>query len=473
MTGKYTPNHGITDHRGALSGEKWRDHNHFDSHLPPSSLNELRKTETTIAEALRDVGYRTFFAGKWHLGEDGSWPSDHGFDLEVGIGDRAGGRYFAPWKVKKIEQGADGDSLPIKLATETARFIGDNKDQPFFAFLSFYSVHSPIQTTRDLFEKSRKKSIRLDQKGDRFAWDRRLNVRQVQDNPIYGGMIQTMDEAVGIVMQQLDDLNIADNTILVFISDNGGVSSGDNYSTSNLPLRGGKGRQWEGGIRVLLYMRVPGVTEPRSICTTPVNGVDFYPTFLNLTDTDLTGSHSVDGANLSGLLKGETIEERHLFWHYPHYGNQGGEPSSIIMQGDWKLIYYHEDGHNELYNIYNDPGEQDDQAAKETIVAKEMSEKLKRWLNETGAELPVADETFNASKRSSRWDNIQTAQKKKLEAIHASYLSSTYKPNSDWWGSSRPTRSRKYVWLSLSAVLSLGVVILLAQRLRNHCIKKT
>ena len=246
------------------------------------------------------------------------------------------GGYFAPYENPNLTDGPDGESLPIRLGQETARFIQEHKDEPFLAYLSFYSVHAPIQTTRERWAKYRDKAMKNPHQGNRFLIDRTLPVRQVQDCPIYAGMIEAMDEAVGIVLTTLDELGLDDDTVVVFTSDNGGVSSGDAYSTSNLPFRGGKGRQWEGGIREPYYIRVPGMADSGSTCDTPVIHTDFYPTILELAGLPPRPDQHLDGVSLVPLLKGQQIPERDLYWHYPHYGNQGANlaPSSARATGN-------------------------------------------------------------------------------------------------------------------------------------------
>jgi arylsulfatase A-like enzyme len=270
---------------------------------------------------------------------------------------------------------------------------------------------------------------------ERFIFDRRLSVRQVQDCPIYAGMIESMDTAVGIVLRKLEEHGLMDNTIICFTSDNGGVSSGDAFSTSNLPLRGGKGRQWEGGIREPYYIYAPGVTKAGSVTDIPASGVDWYPTLLELAGLSVPAKQAVDGVSLVPALKGRSIKKRPLFWHYPHYGNQGGEPSSIIMEDDWKLIYYHEDGHYELYNIAEDIGEQKDILTVQPKRARAMQGRLKTWLGTTGAKFPARDAQFDPAKRQARWENLRTAGKARLEKQHAGFLDENFKPNKDWWGS--------------------------------------
>ena len=440
LTGKYPTRHGITTWIGERSGEAWRQLKRYDSHLPPPYEHNLRAREHTLAEVLRDAGYTTFFAGKWHLGSRGSWPTDHGFDINRGGWDSGSprGGYFSPWQNPNLKPGPPGEALPRRLAQETVRFIESHKDRPFLAYLSFYEVHAPIQTTQALWKKYRDKAAALDPVKQRFIFDRRLCVRQVQDCPIYAGMIEAMDDAVGMVLDKLDELGLSDKTIVCFTSDHGGVSSGDAYSTSNLPLRGGKGRQWEGGLRVPMYMRVPGVTKPGSRCQTPVSGVDWYPTLLELAGVDVPKAQEIDGVSIVPLLRGGSIADRPLFWHYPHYGNQGGEPSSIIMQDDWKLIYYHEDGRYELYHLASDPGEQKDVADEHAERVAKLKQRLQAWLKETDATFPTPDPQFDSAKRAARWASIKTRGKAGLERRHRAYLEPDFRPNATWWGSRMP-----------------------------------
>lgn len=437
MTGKYPPSHGVTDWIGARTGEAWRKSGRGDSLLPPSNGKGLRAEEITLAEALRSAGYRTFFAGKWHLGGKGSWPTDHGFEVNRGgwdVGSPRGG-YFAPYNNPNLEQGPDGESLPVRLGRETAAFIEEHKDEPFLAYLSFYSVHSPIQTTKALWSKYQAKAVKQGLVEQRFIFDRRLPVRQVQDCPIYGGMVESMDDAVGIVLAKLKELGLEDNTIVCFTSDNGGVASGDASPTSNLPLRGGKGRQWEGGIREPFYIRAPGVAPAGSTCAVPVSGVDWYQTLLELAGVSIPEGQEVEGVSLVPLLEGKTIPTRPLYWHYPHYGNQGGEPSSIVMEGDWKLIHYHEDGRDELYHLARDVGEQTDLVAKETKRATAMRSTLNEWLKSSDAKMPTADSQFDPAKRAQRWENLAGPGMKRLENVHRAYVTDGWKPNKTWWGS--------------------------------------
>ena len=432
MTGKYPTRHGITDWIGAASGVNWKRN---DQVLPPEYVHELPKEDTTLAEALRNGGYTTFFAGKWHIGN--TPPEQHGFQINKGGFHRGSppGGYFSPYKNPSLKDGPAGESLPIRLANETAQFISSNKDKPFLAYLSFYSVHGPIQTKPKLWQKYRNKAQQNPHQGDRFIVDRTQSVRQIQDCPIYAGMMESMDKAVGIVLKQLKASGVADNTVIIFTSDNGGVSSGDQFATSCLPLRGGKGRQWEGGILQPYYILAPGTTKPGSTNATPVIGTDFFPTMLELAGMPLQPEQHVDGISLVPMLKGQTNPDRVLYWHYPHYGNQGGEPSSIIRSGDWKLIHYHECGRDELYNLAEDIGEQTDLASRQPEKAKTLRKKLNTWLKETNARMPVANPKFDPVKRAQQDEKTRTLLKAKLEKQHARFLKPDFKPNKNWWGS--------------------------------------
>ncbi|MEO1583790.1 MAG: sulfatase [Planctomycetota bacterium] len=436
MTGLMPTRHGITTWIGDRSGEAWRRNGRHDSHLPPEYTRSLPRELPTLAEVFRDAGYSTFFAGKWHLGSEGSWPEDHGFDINVGgwdVGSPIGG-FFAPWENPNLPSGPAGESLTLRLAEETASFIESAGDEPFFAFLSFYAVHGPIQTTRGLWAEHRDRAEGLGVDGERFVFDRRANVRIVQDCPIYAGMIETVDDAVGIVLDQLEASGVADRTIICLTSDNGGVSSGDAFSTSNVPLRGGKGMQWEGGIRVPAILRAPGIA-PRSVGT-PMHGADWMPTLAEL--AEIEADVDVDGVSLADTMRGTPACDRSLYFHYPHYGNQGGEPSSVVIEGRWKLIEYHEDGRVELYNLETDPGEGVDLHQDEPEVAAAMRADLRDWLDETGARMPRPDETFDAAKREALLTRLRENQRQSLERRHAGFVSPDYDPGNCWWGSIPP-----------------------------------
>jgi len=432
MTGKFPVRVGITEWIGAAAGKRWRRNTKL---LPAEYRHELPLEETTLAEALHEAGYRTFFAGKWHLGGKGFHPEDQGFETNKGghwRGSPPGG-YFSPYHNPKLEDGPIGESLPIRLAQETCRFIRTHKTEPFFAYLCFYSVHAPDQTTEALWRKYRDKAAKNPPPKRRFIIDRTLPVRQVQDHPVYAGMVETMDRAVGMVLDTLHRTGLEKDTVVLFTSDNGGVSAGDAKSTANLPLRGGKGWQWEGGIREPFYVKWPGVTRPGSTCSVPVTGADVYPTLLQIAGLRLRPKQHVDGVSLVPLLKGGRIPPRALFWHYPHYSNQGGEPSSIIQEGEWKLIHYYEDGRNELYNLAEDPGERRDLAAAEPGRAARMYAKLKAFLDEAGARYPTPNPNFNPTAYARQQERIRKVLLPALEREHAAFLRPNWKPRGGWW----------------------------------------
>lgn len=435
MTGQYPTRHGITDYIGAKTGDDFAREREVKLSVPEYALH-LPKTEFTLAQALKQAGYSTFFAGKWHLGSKGFWPEDFGFDINKGGWDAGSpeGGYFAPWKNPNLPNGPKGQSLTDRLATETISFIEQHRHGPFLAYLAFYAVHAPIQTTKPLWQKYRAKAAALPTPHERFRIDRTLPVRQVQDNPIYGGLIESMDTAVGRVLTCLREMGLETNTVVILTSDNGGVSSGDSYSSCMFPYRGGKGRQWEGGLRVPLYVRAPGLTKPGSICDTPVSGIDFYPTILALAGVPLPRQQTIDGVSLVPLLKGGAISDRPLFWHYPHYGNQGGEPSSIIREDGWKLIHYWEDKRNELYHLPADIGEQHDLASQEVVRTSRLWAKLQSWLADTGAKFPKPYADYDpASDVKLRQDHERL--KARLERQHAEYLKPDWQPDPTWWKS--------------------------------------
>lgn len=440
MTGKYTPRHGITDWIGEKSGEDWRTMGRHSKLLPADYTWNLPAEEYTLAECLRDNGYATFIAGKWHLGEKGSYPEDHGFEINKGgwaSGGPSGG-YFSPYKNPKLADGSAGENLSMRLGHETVNFMREHtknsQQKPFFAYLSFYAVHGPIQTTKENWSYFRKKAEQMGIKQSGFVVDRTLPVRQAQDNPVYAGLIKQMDSAIGVVLDAIEEMGLTENTLIIFTSDNGGVTSGDAYSSSLLPLRGGKGRQWEGGIRVPLLMRYPGCASG-SVCDTPVIGTDFYPTILDFASLPAQPHQHKDGVSVMPVLKHGILPERPLYWHYPHYGNQGGEPSSIIRKGDWKLIYYHEDLRYELYNLKMDISESEPLMTQYPEKVKELRTLLDAWLVEVNAKIPVADPQYDPLQEAKVKDGWRTTVLQKQENSRKQMLTPDWQPNSNWWGS--------------------------------------
>lgn len=441
MTGKFTANHGITDWIGAPAGEAWRNYKRYSKLLPADYEHQLSKEMTTLPEALKEAGYTTFFAGKWHLGsaEENSLPTDHGFDFNKGgyhVGGPYSGGYFSPFENPFMEDFSDekGMSLSMKLAKETNMFIEAHKEEKFLAYLSFYAVHAPIQTSEKKWARYRDKAEAMGIDSVGFEMERVLPARKHQDNPVYAGLIEQMDDAVGAVLTKLEELGLSENTIIVFTSDNGGVVSGDNYSTNLDPLRGGKGYQFEGGTRIPYLVYVPWLNNNGAKNHTPVAGIDFYPTLLEF--AGITPNYeALDGTSIRPLLEGENLEERSLYWHYPHYGNQGGEPNSSIRKGDWKLIHYWEDGHDELYNLASDLGEENDLAAVNPTKTAELSKELLTWLEERNANMASVDPLYDPDSAAIVNMNYRTTLIERLENQRKAMLSKDFQPNKDWWGS--------------------------------------
>ncbi len=439
QSGKTPARVGITDFIAQSRGnqpEKWGRNTKL---LPAKYAPQLELEEVTIAEALKQHGYVTFFAGKWHLGADGFTPTEQGYDENQGgyhYGTPPGG-YHSPYKNPKLSDDEPGAELPIRLGRETADFIKRKAaaEESFFAMLSFYSVHGPIQCSENRFKKFQAKAEKMGltkRTEPRFLFDRTQEVRQVQDHPIYAGMMAALDDAVGLVLDQLEASGVAENTVVIFTSDNGGVSSGDGYATACLPMRGGKGRQWEGGIRQPYYIAWPGVTDKGGTTETLATGMDFYPTMLEVAGLDLLPEQHVDGVSLAPVLRGESIPDRPLFWHYPHYGNQGGEPSAIMMEGDWKLIYYYEDQRSELYDLSRDLGEQNDVASAQPVRAVRMRDALKDWLEEVGAVMPSENPKHDAEKLAAQRARQATGNPVR-EKQHAGFMKADYRPRNGWW----------------------------------------
>ena len=296
--GRYPTRTGITDFiSGSNTPEAWTRNTRL---LPAPYANHLSLTERTVAEALRDAGYETFFAGKWHLGGRRYLPTDQGFDVNKG-GTNAGSpkSYFSPYKNPYLRDGRDGDELSMRLAEEAGRFIESNKNRPFFVCLPFYAVHIPLQAPPELIKKYQAKAAKLTSTEPTWGSERGKKVRLVQNHPTYAAMIETMDAAVGVLLDQLDELNLAENTIIVFTADNGGLATAEGSPTSNLPLRTGKGWLYEGGIRVPTIIRWPSVTTEGSTCAAPIIGCDYFPTFLEAASQPLEPERHIDGASVA------------------------------------------------------------------------------------------------------------------------------------------------------------------------------
>lgn len=407
LTGQYPARTRNTDYFGAPNefldqipaDYDPQKHGRFGNHakrpaLPAPYLGRLAAEHTTLAEALKEAGYATMHAGKWHLGPKGSFPEDHGFDVNIGGNSRGGPyggkKYFSPYGNPSMTDGPDGEHLPDRLATEVDQFIGKNKDGKFFVYLPFYSVHTPLIGRDDLIEKYRAEKKK---QGLTAAFENeppRQN-RTVQEHAIYAAMVEAMDEAIGKVLKSLDDHGVADDTIVVFFSDNGGLSTSEGSPTSNLPYRAGKGWMYEGGIREPLIVRWPKGAKGGTTCDVPVISTDFYPTFLEACGLELKPEQHKDGMSLLPLLKDPSadFERGPIFWHYPHWGNQGGIPSAAVRDGDWKLIEYYWGKQPELFDLSKDPGERENLAASHPEMLAELKAKLDGFRKDTDALLPA------------------------------------------------------------------------------------
>lgn len=393
MTGKYPVRTGITDF---IPGQR-----HARLRSAPNA-DHLALEEVTVAERFRDAGFATFFAGKWHLGGGEYSPNAQGFGPGLTSGDGAKGsvQFWYPQSGIPVPDAKDDPKTTDRIANEAVHFIETHKDKPFFAYLPFQAVHTPIQARADLVAKYEKK--RASAPPDAWGREREREVRLVQNHAAYAAMLEQLDSAIGRVLAALQASGLADRTVIVFMSDNGGLSTSEGHPTSNLPLRGGKGWPYEGGIRTPWIISVPGMTRPGSTCDTPVTSTDFYPTLLQLADLPPDPGQHVDGVSLVPLLEGGKLDRRApLFWHYPHYGNQGGAPCGAIREGDWKLIEWYEDGSLELYNLRDDIAEKTNLASTHRDRVERLHAQLAAWRKRVNALMPTPNPEWDPQAGSS------------------------------------------------------------------------
>jgi arylsulfatase A-like enzyme len=394
MTGKYPVRMGTTDWFGA---RQWRG-----KLISAPYVNYLNTDEYNIAKAFKDNGYNTWHIGKWHLGsEERYWPQNQGFDVNIG-GCGMGHPYkghFSPWGIPYLDNGNDGDYLADKLTDEAVNLINNRGEKPFFMYLAHYAVHTPIQAKEDdiNYFKDKAKRLKLDQidpivPGEYGSYgemkDKRIQRRVVQSDPVYAAMIRNLDDNTGKLIESLKENGIYDETVIMFTSDNGGLSVADVTPTSNVPLSEGKGYVYDGGIRVPLIVRYPGKGKT-GVCGVPVTTPDYYPTLLGITGIVPSPSHITDGVSIVPLLTGEgDIDREAIYWHYPHYCPQGGHPACGVRSGDYKLIYFFGEKRGELYNIRNDISEVYDISAERPEIKKRLEGLLNDWLADTGALIP-------------------------------------------------------------------------------------
>jgi arylsulfatase A-like enzyme len=383
MTGKYPPRTGVTEF---LAGER------RGRLIPAPYAKQLALEEVTIAERLREAGYSTFFAGKWHLGSGDYSPNHQGFGPGL-VPEPEGAMFYYPAGDRSPSEKKDDPKTSDRIAKEVERFIKASDGRPFFAYLPFQAVHTPLAARADIIEKYERKKASAPP--DAWIMERDTKMRAVQSRAVYAAMLEQLDMAIGRVIAAIDRAGLADKTIVVFTSDNGGEATfAAGHPTSNLPLRAGKGWLYEGGIRVPWIICAPGVTQPGSICDTPVITTDLYPTLLNLAGLPPFPEQHRDGVSLLPLLEGHARNRPPLFWHYPHYGNQGGAPGGAVRDGDWKLIQWYEDGTLELFNLRDDPGETKNVAAENPAKVQELHAKLIAFRKDVNAIMPTPNPTW-------------------------------------------------------------------------------
>ena len=377
LTGKYPARLHLTDW---IAGH---DRPHAKLKIPDWQ-KFLPFEEITLAEQFKAAGYATASIGKWHLtpglkeGDEAYYPDKHGFDVNIGGYHRGQPpRYVSPYGIPTLKDGPAGEFLTDREASEAVKFMEANKDKPFFIYLPHYAVHQPIAGKPDVVAKYKAKAGNTpDLK---------------QTNPTYAALVTSVDDALGTIRAALRRLKIDDNTIIVFTSDNGGLLP----TTDNSPLRAGKGSAYEGGIRVPLIVYWPGVTKAGVVEATPATSIDLYPTLLEMAAVKPLQS-LVDGVSLASLLKSGTKPDREaIFWHYPHYHPGGATPYSAIRLGDFRLIHFHEDGRDELYDLANDVSEAKDLAAAQPERVKALRTRLDAWLKSVDAQLPTPNPAFD------------------------------------------------------------------------------
>jgi len=357
--------------------------------LPPKWTRHLEQHDTTLAEALHDVGYTTVHLGKWHLGGKENLPEDHGFDVNIGGSIRGLPRsYHFPyggeameWRSHVPASQREGRYLTDRLADEAVAAIDRTKDKPFFLYFSFYAVHAPVQGRPDLVEQYKQRPT-----GERHR------------NPEYAAMVEAVDEAVGRVRTQLEVSGVADRTLIVFTSDNGGVRG---RTSNNAPLRGEKGQHWEGCTRVPAIVHWPGVTRPGAVCDEQVITMDYYPTILEIVGASGNAEHNanVDGVSLVPILKDPTtsLGREALYWHYPHYNPFVGIPYGAVRADNYKLIEYYEDGRLELYDLTEDLSEERNLAELRPDVTARLKKLLHSHLDHVEAQMPTPNPGFKVT----------------------------------------------------------------------------
>lgn len=400
MSGKYPARVKVTDWIGAAARGKLIDAPYVD-HLPLE--------EVSLASSLRAGGYATWHVGKWHLGQRDFYPEKHGFDVNRGgshVGHPRHG-YFSPYHLEHLEEGPEGEYLTDRLTDESIKLIKTrDRRKPFFLNLWHYTVHTPIQAKAQDIAYFEKKAhlLGLDKQkpfaeGEHFPCEHKKNERVtrriVQSDPVYAAMIYNLDWNIGRLMQVLEEEQILEDTLVIFTSDNGGLATAEGSPTCNAPLSEGKGWMYDGGVREPLIVYWKGYVQKGRVSHRLVSSPDFYPTLLEVAGVELMPHQHIDGESFYDVLLGEETERKNpIFWHYPHYGNQGGTPYSAIREGNHKLIYFYEDESCALYNLLEDIGEKHNLAEEKIDLCRSMLQKLKDWIVEVDGEIPIINPQY-------------------------------------------------------------------------------
>lgn len=408
LTGRYPARVGVTDWID-MSGEF---HPLKARLIEAPYIHHLPKNSHTIAHSLRDAGYATWHVGKWHLGGKEFYPDKFGFEKNIGgcgWGHPHCG-YFSPYNIETLENGPEGEYLTDRITDEAIKLIESDEERPFFMSLCHYAVHTPIQAKPEDIARFEKKAheMGLDKeqaifKGEfikRDKYEKYVERRMIQSNPVYAAMIWNLDQNIGRLIDALEKSGKADNTVIFFTSDNGGLSTSEGSPTCNLPASEGKGWMYEGGVRVPMFVVYPEHITAFSRCDTPVTTPDFYPTILELAGLPVEPQNCCDGVSIAPLLFGKAIPERPIFWHYPHYGNQGGSPGSSVVLGKYKLIeFFERPNEPELYDLSVDFSEKHNIASEMKDKTAELLDILHKWQNDVCALIPQKNPDFKQKRR--------------------------------------------------------------------------
>ena len=382
LSGKYQNTHGIFSVANPLLGfGSDRGSRKTRKIIPIETKSNLDLDFFVIPEMLKEIGYTNGHFGKWHLGDIGFHPEDSGFDVNVG-GNRHGGPggYFAPYPYPDLTDVPNGEYLTDRIGDEVVKFITANKENNFFAYVPFFSVHTPIQSKPAYEKKYTKKDS-----------------NEYHNRADYAGMIQSLDENVGKILDKIDSLNLSENTLIIFTSDNGGIRAISNQ----YPLRAGKGSYYEGGIKVPLIFSWKGKIDAETESYDRISNIDFYPTIKKL--VGYNRPIDLDGEDISPVLFGEKLKKRELYFHFPIYlepynvhKDNGTDPlfrtrpGTVIIKDNWKLHHYYEDNNFELYDLDKDLSESTNLAEINIEKKNELLIDLNNWRKGTNAPIPSA-----------------------------------------------------------------------------------